>query len=294
MPLPSFVATALPLLLPSSPLPSLLPSPLLLPPLPLPSLLHADKWDGDGDNTGHGVGNNVLGDKVGNGKGDKGIRHQPCCRRCLSPHLCCHGSRLHCCGCHHNRSTPLPSAQPLQRLSPSPTSLTPLSSRWLYGNKSGEKATGMVTTCAMATATRWWASKRAVDTATTRASAKSNGIGIRRALMMARKRTMEMESEGNGNGGWWGTRRAMVRAATNVMAMGTTRVMAMASMWQVMKWAMARVTRAIVTNAIAAVAIVLASAVMAVVVIAAAATTITHCNCPQCSNCSGYPHCPPL
>jgi hypothetical protein len=78
------------------------------------------------------------------------------------------------------------------------------------------------------------------------------------------------------------------------MAMATTRAMALATILQVMKWAMAMVTRAIVTNAVAAVATVLAFAVMAAVFFAAAATTITQRHCPQHSNCSGCCHHPSL
>jgi hypothetical protein len=102
------------------------------------------------------------------------------------------------------------------------------------------------------------------------------------------------ESGNNGDGGWWGMKRAMVRAATNAMAMVTTRALAVAMMWWVTKWAMARVTWAIVTNTIATVAVILTSAVTAATVIAAAATTITHHHCPQCSHCSGCRHRPPL
>jgi hypothetical protein len=53
----------------------------------LPYLLHIDKCNGDGDNTGNGVGDDIAGDKVGNGKGDKGNCHQCCCRCCRRPHL---------------------------------------------------------------------------------------------------------------------------------------------------------------------------------------------------------------
>jgi hypothetical protein len=58
------------------------------------------------------------------------------------------------------------------------------------------------------------------------------------------------------------------------MATATTQVMTLATMLQVTKWAMARVTRAIITNAIAAIAVILPSADVAAVFIAAAATTI--------------------
>jgi hypothetical protein len=75
--------------------------------------------------------------------------------------------------------------------------------------------------------------------------------------------------------------------------MVTTWGLAVATMWWVTKWAMARGTRTIVTNAVAAVTVVLASAVTAATVIAAAATTITQRHCPQCSHCSGCCHCPP-
>jgi hypothetical protein len=81
---------------------------------------------------------------------------------------------------------------------------------------------------------------------------------------------------------------------TNVMAMATTRVMALATTWRATKWAMARVTRVIVTNAVAAVALVLDSTAAAAVFIAAADTTIAQRHCPQRSHYCGCPHCQPL
>jgi hypothetical protein len=75
---------------------------------------------------------------------------------------------------------------------------------------------------------------------------------------------------------------------TNAMVMATTRVMALAMTWWVMKWAMLRVTRAIVTNDIAAVSVIFTSAVVEAVVIAAAATAIAQCHCHQSSHCSGW------
>ncbi len=71
-----------------------------------------------------------------------------------------------------------------------------------------------------------------------------------RALTTATKWVMETEGEGNGNSGRWGTKRAMVRLATKVMAMVTTGALVVAMMWWVRKWAIARATRVIVTNAV--------------------------------------------
>jgi hypothetical protein len=77
-----------------------------------------NKCNGNGNNTGNGGGNDVAGNEVGNVEGDKGYCHQcPCCR-CHPPRLRCHSSHHHCCCCHHSHPTPLPSVQPLQRLSP--------------------------------------------------------------------------------------------------------------------------------------------------------------------------------
>jgi hypothetical protein len=81
---------------------------------------------------------------------------------------------------------------------------------------------------------------------------------------------------------------------TNVMATATKRVMALATTWWVMKWAMVRAPWAIVTYAIAAIAAILASAVVEVIFIAAATTTVAQCCCPQCSHCSSCHHHPPL
>ncbi len=138
--------------------------------------------------------------------------------------------------------------------------------------------------------------KRAVVTATVRAmagAATMMAMASERALTVVTKRVMESEGEGTGHGSWQGTKKAMVRVATNAMAMATTRALVVVGTWRGTKWAMARVTRAIVTNAVAAVAVVHASAVMAAIVIAAAATTATQCHCPQCSR-SGCCNCPPL
>jgi hypothetical protein len=38
-------------------------------------LLHTDKCDGISNKRGNGVGNNMAGDKVGDGEGNKGNRH---------------------------------------------------------------------------------------------------------------------------------------------------------------------------------------------------------------------------
>jgi hypothetical protein len=106
---------------------------------------HPPTCNGNSNNTGDGVGNNVAGDKVGNGEGDKINRHQCHCCRCCCHHrhhpcLRCRGSCLKRCCRHHNCPMPSPSAQPLQRLSPSPTSLTPQSNGDDVGN--GDKSDG--------------------------------------------------------------------------------------------------------------------------------------------------------
>jgi lysylphosphatidylglycerol synthetase-like protein (DUF2156 family) len=81
---------------------------------------------------------------------------------------------------------------------------------------------------------------------------------------------------------------------TNVMAMATTWVMALAMTLRVTKWAMGRATRAIVINNVGTVAVILASAVVAAVFIAAATTTIAQFCYPQRSHCSNCCHHPPL
>jgi hypothetical protein len=52
-------------------------------------LLHAHKCDGDGNNMGDCIGNNVAGGEVGDGKGDKRDPHQHrcCCCQSLPPLL---------------------------------------------------------------------------------------------------------------------------------------------------------------------------------------------------------------
>jgi hypothetical protein len=50
-------------------------------------LLYADKFDGNGNNTGDGIAKDMVGEEVGNGKGNKDNRHQRHCRRCRCPHL---------------------------------------------------------------------------------------------------------------------------------------------------------------------------------------------------------------
>jgi hypothetical protein len=136
-------------------------SPLLLLPTPSPSLSHTDKNDDNGDNTGGGVGNNVAADEVGNGKGNKGNCHLRGFCLCRHPCVRCHCSCLHCCCQYHKLPTPLPSLQPLQRLLPSPTSLTPQSnSNGVgdgdgsngYGNKGGGQT---IATMEMARSTKW-------------------------------------------------------------------------------------------------------------------------------------------
>jgi hypothetical protein len=102
LPLPLPSSLLLPLLLPPSPSPSSLQLPSLLKPLPLSSLLHANKCNGNSVNTGNGVGNNIAGDKVGDGEGDKGNCHKRHCHCCHRSCLRCCGSHLHCCCCHHN------------------------------------------------------------------------------------------------------------------------------------------------------------------------------------------------
>ncbi len=155
----------------------------------------------------------------------------------------------------------------------------------------------MATPYAIATATRWRVSKRAVAAATTRAMARAatamaNGIkegvdgsnkegnGDRRRGQW--QRWLVGDKEGNGEGG------------NKCNGDGDNLGVAVATIWRVTKWAMARATRAIVTNAVATVAVILASAVMAAAVVAAAATTITQRHCPQCSHCSSCRHSPPF
>ncbi len=75
--------------------------------------------------------------------------------------------------------------------------------------------------------------KRAVAAVTTRAMARAARVmatASERVLTRETKRATEMEGEGNGDGNWWGTKRAMVRVATNVMVMVTTRALAVATM----------------------------------------------------------------
>jgi hypothetical protein len=62
----------------------------------------------------------------------------------------------------------------------------------------------LATTCAIATATRWRVSKRAVAAATTRAMARvarAMAAASERALTTATNRAMEMEGGGNVGGG---------------------------------------------------------------------------------------------
>jgi hypothetical protein len=49
-------------------------------------LLHADKCNGNDNNTGDGVANSLVGDEVGDGKGDKGNCHQRHCCHHRCPH----------------------------------------------------------------------------------------------------------------------------------------------------------------------------------------------------------------